>query len=215
MYSRPLTILFDLDGTLIDSAQSILDALEQACRDCGIPPARPITKDLVGPPLPHTAAQLEGKGNAADQKALIQSFKKLYDSRFCTQVAPFPGIASLLRQIFESHPLYIVTNKRHAPTERIISHLGWNPYFAGIYSPDSITPPLISKTSLLAHVLSTCPIDPAYCVYVGDTHADKEAAEANALRCLLVSYGYGDIANDAATFNVSQLLHYITSTKVS
>lgn len=213
MHSHFANIIFDLDGTLIDSAQSVIDALEQACRDSGIAPARPITKDLVGPSLSQIAAQLEGKGNTADQEKIMQAFKQLYDAHFCIQAVPFPGIASLLQHVCEEHPLYIVTNKRLAPTERIISHLGWGSYFTGIYSPDSIMPAAASKTVLLAHVLSACRIDTVHCVYVGDTLADKEAAEANALPCLLVDHGYGDIADDAATFNVPRLHQYINAAR--
>ena len=213
MHSQVPAIFFDLDGTLIDSAQSILDALAHACHECEVIPACPLTKNLIGPPLSQIAALLTGKENIAAQKNIIQAFKAVYDAHFCTQVETFPGVELLLRHLYDTYNLYIATNKRKIPTERIISSLGWKRFFTGIYSPDSIEPPAVSKKSLLSRLLTMHSLHAYSCIYIGDTLDDKNAAEENAVQCLLVNYGYGNIPDNFTTYSAAGISQYITSIK--
>lgn len=209
---RPTTILFDFDGTLIDSAASVLASLAHALNREGITPAVPLAHSLIGPPLRQTLATLAGRQEPALIDALAQAFRADYDSRGYLHTEVYAGVPEMLRQLHgASIALHIVTNKRIAATRRILDHLGWTPWFAGIYALDALAPAAPNKQHLVAEVLRRERLEPPSTWMVGDSAEDRRSAEGNALRFFAASWGYGSAAADDTTVSSlttpAQLLH--------
>jgi phosphoglycolate phosphatase len=176
------TIIFDLDGTLIDSAQSILVSMQRAFESCGLVPVLPLEASLIGPPLRETLQRLSPESDSAQIEQLAQSFIDSYDEQGCLEVHPFPGIDEMLRDLKQrGFALHIVTNKRAYPTQKILTHLCWNELFGCVYSIDSFPGPAWNKSQLLRRLLIEEGLRSDDCVYVGDREEDAVAASENGL----------------------------------
>ncbi len=134
-------ILFDLDGTLIDSAPAILASFREAFARSGIAPARAIDASVIGPPLAETLELLSGSADPALLGRLAEAFKASYDSEGYQATAAFAGVGELLADLAGAGlTLSIATNKRLHPTRLILDHLGWTGHFAHVYALDLFTP---------------------------------------------------------------------------
>lgn len=187
------SIIFDLDGTLIDSQESILTAINMAMHELRLVPKVQITKSLVGPPLMETLAIITGLNDPSVLNQIAQKFKIYYDNIGYRQSIVFPGIHTLLELLkSQGYDLYIATNKRLIPTRKIINHFQWKDIFLEIYSIDLYNEiPFRSKADMLSALLNNKSISNSSALYVGDRLEDYEAAEQNNLRCILVDWGYG------------------------
>jgi phosphoglycolate phosphatase len=186
-------VLFDLDGTLIDSAPSILNALSKAFDNKGVQPLRKLTNDLIGPPLGEIIGSLVGSERIALVDEIIHEFKREYDETFCLYGMLYPGIRGVLEELVRKNVrLYVVTNKRAFPAQKILVANGLLDFFEGVYSPDSLSPPVNSKIDLLRNVIAMNRINQTNSVYVGDRSEDFLAAQANGLNFHYAQWGYGD-----------------------
>ena len=184
-------ILFDFDGTLVDSAPSILAGFAAVVARHGITAQVPLDSTLIGPPLLPTLARISGDNDPAALAGMAETFKSWYDTEGYRHTVVYAGIDDALKALSMQAPLYIVTNKRIHPTRQIVEHLGWSPLFTGIYAPDAFDPPLPSKADVIRHVLALHGIDVASARYVGDRAEDGEAATANGLPFAWACWGYG------------------------
>lgn len=191
-------IIFDLDGTLIDSADSILLAFEGAFQQASITPTKPLTKSIIGPPLHETLKVLSGSDDENTIHLLASLFMQQYDTTGYKKTVVFEQVDEMLMRLAELPiDLYIATNKRFKPTMLILEHLGWLHYFKGIYALDEPTVLANNKTILIANIIKKHQLASAETYYVGDTLADKEAADNNALSFSYASWGFGlDTQND-------------------
>jgi phosphoglycolate phosphatase len=188
----PHSILFDLDGTLIDSAPGILASFGAALARTGIRPAVPLDASLIGPPLPVTAATLLGRDDPTALAALIAAFRTDYDEAGYRATTVYAGVPGLLDGLAAAGvALRIVTNKRIAPTRRILEHLGWTPRFAGVHALDATLPPAPHKTAMVTAVLHAAGLSATSTWMVGDSAEDRRAAETNGLRFFAAAWGYG------------------------
>lgn len=184
-------VLFDLDGTLIDSAPAILDAFAKAFARCQRQPVVALEPGVIGPPLMDTLALLAGSSDSHLLQTLAAAFKEEYDTEGYKQTYVFPGIVALLEGLRAAgHDLYIATNKRLLPTQRILDFLAWTPYFAGVYALDAFSPPAKSKADMIGQVLRLHQLAIEDSIYIGDRDEDGQSAQANGLRFLLASWGY-------------------------
>ena len=187
-----MNVIFDLDGTLIDSAPSILACLKTAVVNAGFTPVVPFDVSLIGPPLLKTLAQVTGVSDEAQLRPVVADFKALYDGGGYRLTKPCPDVPELLRRLDGGEArLHLATNKRGAPTRLILDWLGWAEHFRSVYSQDRVTPGYADKAAMLRHQLKENDIDAASAVYVGDTREDGIAAAANGLRFIAVDWGYG------------------------
>lgn len=185
------TIVFDLDGTLIDSSRSILAGFAAAFAEQGLTPAVPLEPGLIGPPLKETLARLAGTAAPAVIEPLAEGFKRHYDGEGYKATEVFAGVPAMLVELAARWPLYIATNKRIAPTRKILAHLGWLDHFRGLYALDGFDPPARDKHEMLARLLAVHGFDPARTLYVGDRDEDAQAAAGNGLPFALACWGYG------------------------
>lgn len=196
-------VIFDLDGTLVDSASGILASFAAAFSALNLQPARPLTPNVIGPPLAQTLQNLAGNLPPEDITQLASAFKEHYDTIGCLQALPYPGVEGLLSTISKAKvPLILATNKRSIPTRKILAHLGWRKYFADPYSLDSLDPPAGSKGHLLEHIVSGLRLTRSASLYVGDRHDDAEAASFAKIKFFHASWGY-EINAQSSTYETS------------
>lgn len=195
-------VIFDLDGTLVDSSASVLNCFQKAFNTCGMVPIRPLTPDIIGPPLMETFTLLTGTSDVAVLCPLADAFKMSYDTQGYQLTQVFPGVPDLLRELADSgRPLFIATNKRLLPTQRILEHLGWTSFFQRVYALDAFKPPLKGKSELLARILSDNKFVPTKTLYIGDRHEDAEAADYNGMLFAFAAWGYGEEIIDSGNFS--------------
>lgn len=185
-------LIFDLDGTLIDSASSILESLNRVFKEAGTLPAIPLSESIIGPPLQETLELLCGTSDRKIISSHIASFQRHYDDNGYKKTKAYPGINNLLNKLWQQgYIIHIATNKRLTPTQRIIEHLDWIKYFQSIHTLDMYSPRLSNKTNLLKKLLQQKKISPHEAIYIGDKPEDYQAATTNSLNFIGVTWGYG------------------------
>ena len=188
----PPDILFDLDGTLIDSSPGILASFARVLAAHGLAPAVPLEASLIGPPLAVTLAQVSGVRDEALLARLVDAFKADYDTTGYLTTKVFPGVSAGLAQLAGAGArLFIVTNKRMVPTRKILEALGLAQFFAGIHTRDETEPPAASKAAVTKRLVAHYGIDPSRACFVGDSDEDAAAARENGLAFIHAAYGYG------------------------
>ena len=190
-------LLFDFDGTLVDSAPAILTCFSRVLQAHGLQATRPIEASLIGPPLRQTLAVLSGSDDAALLDALSATFKQLYDAETCLQTPAYAGCQALLEQLHaQGYRLSIATNKRLLPTQRILGALGWEGLFAEVLASDAFPERYKDKAGMIAALLEDAGISAESAIYIGDTAADGRAAAANGVEFWPVAWGYGEFARE-------------------
>ena len=185
-------LIFDLDGTLIDSSDSILASFKGAFEKVGLEPVRPLTSDVIGPPLRKTLVLLSGSEEVALLNDLENYFKDHYDTLGYKNTTIFQGISEVLANLYaHDASLYIATNKRIKPTRLILDYLGWTHYFLEVVALDFINPPAKNKSELLTYLLRKYAMDSDFTLYLGDRIEDKQAAQIAGLNFIFASWGYG------------------------
>lgn len=187
-------ILFDLDGTLIDSAPAILASFREAFAQTGVVPVRSIDDSVIGPPLNETLQLLAGSVDPALIGALTEAFKASYDSEGFKATAAYAGVGKMLGELADAGlTLSIATNKRIHPTRLILDHLGWSGHFTHVYALDLFVPRLPGKAAMIGRLLADQGIPVAQAIYIGDRSEDGESADANGLPFIAVTWGYGSL----------------------
>lgn len=188
--NRPC-VVFDFDGTLVDSAPGILTAMGLALKEHNIPPRVALEPGIIGPPLLKTLALISGTNDDAILTALAASFKRHYDGYGYRETVPYDGIDQTLRELKAAGmTLMLATNKRGAPTRLILDYLDWVAVFDAVYCLDEY-PDCKNKEGMLTRLLLEQNLAPASSPYVGDTDGDRLAAQANGMPFVYVMWGYG------------------------
>ncbi|WP_291995346.1 HAD hydrolase-like protein [Candidatus Accumulibacter sp. ACC003] len=188
-------IIFDLDGTLIDSRAAILDAFGKALAEKGIAPRIALGAVRIGPPLAETLRELSGSSDPLVLESLAEHFKAHYDSTGYQASEVFADIPELLATLSATGArCFLATNKRLLPTRLILEYLRWQNYFEAVYALDCQTPRLPDKATMLAQLIADKALPPAQTIYVGDTPEDEVAATANGLHFAGVRWGYGEFS---------------------
>lgn len=191
-------VIFDLDGTLIDSSESILDAYRAAFLSAGREPVIPLDSSIIGPPLQQTLQQLAGEEDDEVVTNLAQAFMQHYDNVGYLKTQVFDGVDALLRDAQSAgYRLFIATNKRIRPTRLILEHLRWTDLFQEAYALDAFEPRLPSKAELIDRILMLHQLQAADCLYVGDRDEDRLAAQACDVPFFCARWGYGLSSTEA------------------
>ena len=194
-------ILFDLDGTITDSAPAITSSLARTFTALGRPV--PDAADLlhyVGPPM--LEAFQEYAGMTPDEATeAIAVYRTEYHGAASLDTAVYPGVAGLLERIHAAGiPLALATSKPELSAIAILTHFDLAKYFTtmvGASADDTRT----SKADVVAEALARLAatgIDTSGAVLVGDRSYDAVGAEANGIPAILVEWGYGSPAEAAA-----------------
>jgi phosphoglycolate phosphatase len=206
-----LNIIFDLDGTLINSSSGILRAIELAFKSCEVEMQLPLNDELVGPPLTELLVMLSGTSDEVLISELAAAFKSSYDTEGYKETTIFDGVEDMLRSLYQrGFKLFIATNKRMHPTQKILEFFNWSDLFDGVYALDACKK-ASNKSDLISYVLKQHELDVNDSIYIGDTVPDKIAALANGLKFVMVSWGYEFQVEDGDNYvtSSSELLRYL------
>ena len=183
---------FDLDGTLARTGEDIIAAWKRSLADLGRVCPRFDEVFTIGPTLEKVVYELFDDASPELVAQLVGRFRPNYDESGFPNTVPYPGVPECLAALKAAGAkLYIVTNKRHVPTQRIVRKFGWDTLFNGVWSYDSFLGVKYKKPELLAHLLQTLKIDPVDAVMVGDTKGDVDSGKANGMHTIGVTWGYG------------------------
>lgn len=181
-------VLFDLDGTLSDSAPGILASLRSAFAEVGVPPMDELTeRSLLGPPFYESLPPLVGLDRVP---AIIEAYRRHYDTAmFDTSV--YDGIVDLLDELrSRGLVLAIATSKPEMYARPIVEHLGIAEYFATV-GGDSADGSRDTKAKVIAETLRRLgEPEPARVLMLGDRWHDVEGARAHGIDCLGAGWGY-------------------------
>jgi phosphoglycolate phosphatase len=197
------TVIFDLDGTLIDSSPGILESFEGAFSALNIEIKRPLNSSIIGPPLYESLKLLSGLSDKSVLDKLAEHFKLYYDSEGYKKTIIYPGILNMLSDIrfLNKFNIYIATNKRIFPTRKILSFLYLDSLFDETYALDSFSPHLVSKGKLIAKILDVKNISNKKVIYIGDREDDELAAKENKILFEMVSWGFDKKNEDKSKNN--------------
>ena len=182
--------LFDLDGTLTDPGEGILNCIEHAFVELGREsPATAILKKWIGPPL------LASFAEALGDVGLAQQALQLYRQRFATvglyENRVIPGIRQLLESLVRGGVrCYLASSKPGVYASRIVEHFELDQWLCDVYGSE-LDGTRTDKSDLLAHLLECESIDPGQTVMIGDRYHDVCGAKDNSLAALGVTWGYG------------------------
>jgi phosphoglycolate phosphatase len=186
-------IVFDLDGTLVDSRKDLADAANATLISYG---AQPMSEEAIGRMVGDGAATLvarafEAAGLARPSGALDR-FLSLYDDRLLNHTRPYAGIPELLADLASRTALAVLTNKPLAATRRILAGLD----LARHFEPDRIVGgdgpfPRKPDPGGLRHLMALAGAAADVTVMVGDSVVDWRTASAAATKVCLARYGFG------------------------
>ena len=185
-------ILFDLDGTLTDSGEGIINCAQYAFQQMGYPvPPREEMGVFVGPHLWDTFEKFGIPKERTDEA--VQIFRSRYVPIGKFENTPYPGIRELLEALgAEGNLLYVATSKPETTAVEVLEHFDLARYFDRICGAD-LEKKRNSKDSVIAYLLNMTGSD-AEMVMVGDTEYDVLGAAAHGIPTIGVSWGYGDVA---------------------
>jgi phosphoglycolate phosphatase len=185
-------VIFDLDGTLVDSLPGIQWSVEAAMKECGVSRLCPNLKLLIGPPVRTILAVAAATNESVELDRLEQAFRKIYDVAGWRRTLCQPDTRTMLDRLqLAGCVLWIATNKPAHATHLILPELAIAHYFSDIVCRDSRTPPFSSKAEMLRDLLLRQSLSRDAGIFVGDTMEDCEAASAAGLACAVVPHGYG------------------------
>jgi 2-phosphoglycolate phosphatase len=180
-------IIFDLDGTLIDSTDAIVDSMHHVFDTIGEErPTRAAIIDSIGCPLREQLQIL----TQHDTDACIAIYRPHYTATAREKTVLLPGAGELLTWLHaRGIPIGLATSKKREAAEMLLGHLGVLHYFAVRIGPDEVTHPKPHPEPLLmaAAALGVAPGD-AY--YIGDMYFDVNAAQAAGMPCIALTTGY-------------------------
>ena len=184
-------ILFDLDGTLTDSGEGIINCAILALEHFGCPiPTREEMRVFVGPPLHESFIK---HGVPADKtEEAIAVYRSRYIPIGAYENTPYPGIRELLETLkADGHTLYVATSKPEAMSIKILEHFDLAKYFDMICGATMDTS-RSSKEDVIAYLLEMNGRADNI-IMVGDTKFDVLGAKHHGIRTVGVSWGYGKV----------------------
>jgi phosphoglycolate phosphatase len=196
---RIKNVIFDLDGTLVDSLPGIEYAVR--CAVNSVCPNRGLfeLRQFIGPPIRDIFCLIFPDIDENELNALVQEFRKAYDNGGWQKTVLFDGVKNTLVKLENINiRSYLVTRKPKLPTENILDLLKIGDHFADVVCPDSVTPAFPSKSDAMAFLIDKHGLDHEKILTVGDTNEDETAAKNCGIRFAAASYGYGHFEEDSS-----------------
>ncbi|PZE26037.1 MULTISPECIES: HAD hydrolase-like protein [unclassified Curtobacterium] len=194
-------ILFDLDGTICDSAPGITSSLTYTFERIGVPVPSPATLlSFVGPPI---LDSFRSMGMDEDQvQHTLQVYREHYLAHGTLDARVYPGMPEVLRRVHEAGvPTSTATSKPETPATYILEHFGLLPYLDVVTgaSDDEVRSAKADVVAEALRRLAARGVDVSRPVLVGDRHHDVEGAAAHGVPVVFAEWGYGSPAEAAGT----------------
>lgn len=193
-------VVFDLDGTLVDSRQDLADSTNAVLESLGAPPlpldrvvmmvgegARVLMQRALA------AAGLPSEGAPLDDA--LGRFHDTYRSRLLATTRPYPGISAMLADVAPLAVLAMLTNKPLLPSRKLVEAFGWSSHFVQIIGGDGDVPRKPDPTGL-QRLMSAAHAGPESTMLIGDSMVDVETARNAGVAMCVVRYGFGHARGD-------------------
>lgn len=193
--SRPGALLFDLDGTLVDTGRDLAAALDRVRVERGLAPlgAERITP-MVGRGARNLVREgLGGEPGGDDLDRALGRFLELYAEGCVETSRPYPGVPAMLRRLETVFPLALLTNKPEAMTVRILEHLELARFFRRVVAGDTM-PVRKPDPGTVLHLAAALGRPVPSLMLVGDGPVDAETAARAGCRLALVDWGFSTAA---------------------
>jgi phosphoglycolate phosphatase len=190
-------IVFDLDGTLVDSRRDLADSTNDMLAAFGAPPL-PVDRvvGMVGEGarvLVERALRASGLDPATP--SALERFRDIYDRRLLIHTRPYPGIDLVVRDAAARSAVALLSNKPEAPSRRLLEAFGWMASFRWVIGGDGPFPRKPDPAGL-RHLMAEAGVEAESTLVVGDSLVDLETARRAGARACAAAYGFA--ALDAA-----------------
>ncbi len=207
-FSSVRALIFDLDGTLIDSQRDLIRSVSATLREMG---REELHEDTVSGYIGHGAPQLVGRalGSGATEdecQRALKFFLAYYEDHKLDSTCAYPGVPEALEHL-AAFPMAILTNKPVRVSMRILKELGLAKYFRAVYGGNSFETkkpdPFGART-----ILREFGAAPAEAILIGDSEVDVQTARNAGTLAASVNYGFG--THDRAAYPADIYLNWLT-----
>lgn len=186
-------LVFDLDGTLVDSKVDLANSVNHALFAFGFPVLPfPVIYSYVGDGATMLIRRAAGGDGNSRLTAILESFLSHYRQHLLDTTLPYPGVLSSLREWADAYPMALLTNKPLDMTRAILSGLALERFFPDVIGGDSFGSKKPDPEGLL-HIMKTRGASPGETLMVGDSRNDVLAGKRAGARTCGVTYGLGAI----------------------
>lgn len=193
MLNQFQNIIFDLDGTLVNSSEEVLVCFKKAFDKANYPVDESrLTSDIIGPPLRQILETIAPELSDEDKiSEIIANFRQIYDYDENDISVMYDGILEILKELKKSNKkIFIATFKPQIPTMRVVEMFGIKDMFDDIYTIDKFGKH-ITKDEMISNIVETYGLNKVDTVMVGDAASDVTAAKKAGVTALGVLWGYG------------------------
>ncbi|ATB29137.1 HAD family hydrolase [Melittangium boletus] len=194
MTLSPRAVIFDLDGTLLDSLHDIGAALNHALSTHGLPlHPLPAYRHFVGEGVQVLVSRALPPGREEMHASVLATYRAFYAEHMFDHTRPFPGIPEVLARLeAEGVKLAVLSNKPDAATRKLVAALLPQVPFVAVYGERAGVPRKPDPTAALA-VAAELGVAPGECAFIGDTAVDVETARASGMYAVGVTWGFRDV----------------------
>jgi len=181
-------ILFDLDGTLLDTLEDLKDSVNYALAQYGCPPrSLDEVRDFIGNGAKKLIERsLPGKESDPPVEDVLATYQAYYKTHSKIKTKPYPGVTEALKSLGSKYPIAIVSNKPDAATKVLCKE-----FFGDVYARGESTDcPRKPAPDMLQKAMQIIGADT--CIYVGDSEPDVQTAKNLGVKCLSVLWGFRD-----------------------
>lgn len=186
---KPQLIIFDLDGTLLNTGRGIVKCVASTLEKMGFDvPSEEICKSFVGPPLKKRFLELYD----ADEKtadAVMRTFREEYGKGDVFLADRYEGMDDCLSVLNTRYALAVATYKREDHAAQLLEKFGMASYFKSICGSDAAA--TMTKNQIIEKAIAQQGASPANCIMIGDSNNDAESAALLGIPFIGVTYGYG------------------------
>ena len=182
-------IIFDLDGTLVDTSRDITNALNHALTSHGLNSLTvEETKRLVGEGITRLVEKIIGENKAGEREEIIKKFLAYYEEHLVDFSYSYPDVKETLKTL-KGYKKAVISNKRESLSKRVLEKLDLLRYFDMVVGSDT-TPERKPSPVPVLYVLEHFHFQPDEAVIVGDSNFDIEAGKNAGVKTVAVTYGF-------------------------
>tara|TARA_B100001248_G_scaffold222060_1_gene178430 strand:- start:276 stop:932 length:657 start_codon:yes stop_codon:yes gene_type:complete len=185
-----VNLIFDLDGTLIDSSTGIYRAYKESVKTYEKPLEKTYFINYIGPPIQKIIKVLHPTLDDNTVMNIRNSFRELYDSQYFLEFNIYENIIYEIQKLSKKNNCFIVTNKPIKPTRTIINKLKLNERFLDVIGIDSFLSTGQDKSSNILFLRNQYLLDTKNTFYIGDTYSDFLSAKKNNIEFIAFAKGY-------------------------
>ncbi|MCR5089878.1 MAG: HAD family hydrolase [Oscillospiraceae bacterium] len=190
---RYRAVLYDMDGTVLDTLDDLADSMNHSLAEFGLPAvSREHVRQSLGNGAAYLLAHSVPQSLSSDkEQEILRFYRSWYDSHCNIRTCPYPGILPLMEALKERGIRQaLISNKPDAAVQKLV-----RAYFPGLLEVavgESIRVRRKPNPDAVLAAASQLGLDPSDCVYIGDTEVDLQTAENAGMDCIAVTWGFRD-----------------------